>query len=125
MNENNDMNDVNQMKIKRAFELFFFFKQKTAYDIKIRVETVKHFVRGAKPKNILDIGCGDGSLSLPLLDRSNRLTVLDRSKTMLDITFSRLPEGSSDRVTLCNEHFLTAQLPPHSFYLILCVDVVA
>src|SRR5260370_41887150 len=44
---------------------------------------------------------------------------------MLDIAFSRLPEGSSDRVTLCNEDFLTAQLPPHSFDLILCVGVLA
>src|SRR5260370_24763330 len=43
---------------------------------------------------------------------------------MLDIAFSRLPEGSSDRVTLCNEDFLTAQLPPHSFDLILCVGVL-
>jgi len=125
MSEKNDMNDVNQMTIKRAFERPEWYLQKTAYNIKIRVETVKHFVRGAKPKNILDIGCGDGSLSLPLLDRSNRLTLLDRSKSMLDIAFSRLPEGSSDRVTLCNEDFLTAQLPPHSFDLILCVGVLA
>jgi ubiquinone/menaquinone biosynthesis C-methylase UbiE len=125
MNDTNEMNDVNQTTIKRAFERPEWYLRKTAYNIKVRAETVQYFTRGVKPKNILDIGCGDGSLSLPLLDRSNRLTLLDRSKSMLDRAFSRLPEGSADRVTLCNEDFLTASLPPHSFDLILCVGVLA
>ena len=33
---------------------------------------------------ILDIGCGDGSMSLPLLTPQGRLTLLDSSRPMLD-----------------------------------------
>ncbi|WP_200415090.1 methyltransferase domain-containing protein [Arcobacter sp. FWKO B] len=36
-------------------------------------------------KNILDIGCGTGTLAIPLASRASKITALDLSKPMLDI----------------------------------------
>ncbi len=117
------MINPNENKIKQAFERPQWYLTKTGYNIRIRVETVKKFVNGREINNILDIGCGDGSLSLPLLNPGRRLTLLDRSKTMLDIASSRIPEGC--HVDVRNEDFIEAQLPEHGFDLILCVGVLA
>ena len=83
--------------IKRAFEQPQWYLTKTAYNIKVRIETIKEFVNGQSPKNILDIGCGDGSLSLHLLTTDNHITLLDRSKRMMEIacSMSRPPDTSA------------------------------
>jgi 2-polyprenyl-3-methyl-5-hydroxy-6-metoxy-1,4-benzoquinol methylase len=117
--------NANETIIKQAFERPQWYLKNTAYNIKIRVETVKHFVKNARPESILDIGCGDGSLSLHLLNQDNRLTLLDRSKSMLQIASSRIPEGLSDHVNVLNEDFMTAQLDQQSFDLVICVGVLA
>jgi ubiquinone/menaquinone biosynthesis C-methylase UbiE len=119
------ISNVNEIRIKQAFERPQWYLKKTAYNIKIRVETVKQFVRDTRRESILDIGCGDGSLSLHLLNENNRLTLLDRSKSMLEIASSRIPEGLSHHVRVLNEDFLTAELDKQSFDLIICVGVLA
>lgn len=111
--------------IKRAFEQPQWYLTKTAYNIKVRIETIKEFVNGQSPKNILDIGCGDGSLSLHLLTTDNRITLLDRSKRMMEIASSHVPGGAEGRVKTLNEDFMEADLPKRSFDLILCVGVLA
>jgi hypothetical protein len=50
MNDTNEMNDVNQTTIKRAFERAEWYLRKTAYNIKIRAETVQYFTRGVNAK---------------------------------------------------------------------------
>lgn len=119
------MINANENRIKQAFERPQWYLTKTGYNIKIRVATVKEFVKDTKPQNILDIGCGDGSLSLHLLNAKTRLTLLDRSKAMLDIAASRIPEGLSSHVEIRNEDFIAAQLPKQSFDLVVCVGVLA
>jgi cyclopropane fatty-acyl-phospholipid synthase-like methyltransferase len=119
------ISNANETVIKQAFEQPEWYLKKTAYNIKIRVETVKHFVKDAKTESILDIGCGDGSLSLHLLNQTNRLTLVDRSKSMLQIASSRVPERLSDHVKILNDDFMTVPLPPQNFDLIICVGVLA
>jgi len=48
-------------------------------------------------KHIADIGCGDGSLSIPFLEQSKSLTLIDISQPMLDLAhenISRFKGGS-------------------------------
>ena len=115
----------NELVIKQAFEQPQWYLTKTAYNIKIRVETIREFVKALKTENILDIGCGDGSLSLHLLDESNQITLLDRSRSMLDIAQSRIPQSALHRVRTLNTDFMTAQLGGASFDLIICIGVLA
>jgi len=119
------MIDANENKIKRAFERPQWYLTQAGYNIRIRAETVKEFAKDARIENILDIGCGDGSLSLDLLDENRSLTLLDRSKAMLNIASSRIPKALHSRVQILNEDFVTAQLPPQTFDLVVCVGVLA
>jgi len=57
----------NQEHIKAAFESPQWYLSKNTYNIRIRADTVKHFASRVAAQTILDIGCGDGSLSLHLL----------------------------------------------------------
>jgi ubiquinone/menaquinone biosynthesis C-methylase UbiE len=118
------MTDAQEV-IKQAFERPQWYVTSQAFNIKIRVETVSQFTRNLKHVNILDIGCGDGSLSLPFLTESNHITFLDRSKSMLELVLSRIPNGLSDRIELLNMDFMDARLPEQIFDLIICVGVTA
>src|SRR5712675_3643989 len=58
-------------------------------DIRLRTETVSSLVEGKSYNEILDIGCGDGSISTPLLTSRCHLTLLDISTQMLSLARSR------------------------------------
>ena len=111
--------------IKRAFEQPQWYLRKVAFNIRIRAETIRAFTQEKIPASVLDIGCGDGSLSLPLLNHQNRLTLVDRSTSMLEIARSRIPEDAVDRVSILNDDFLLAALPQREFDLVICVGVLA
>jgi 2-polyprenyl-3-methyl-5-hydroxy-6-metoxy-1,4-benzoquinol methylase len=117
--------DANDTLVKRAFERPEWYLTRTEFNIAIRVETIAEFVGRESWESILDIGCGNGSLSLHLLNADNHLTLLDRSKTMLEIASSRIPAALSSRVEKINSDFMQAQFQPHSFDLIICVGVLA
>lgn len=116
---------------RKADRVKSFFDQPERYiltgrpSIRIRTETVQEFLQDLHFNAILDIGCGDGSLSIPLLSAANRLTLLDLSSGMLSMARSRVPETLRDRVELVNEDFIVAELPEREYDLILCVGVLA
>jgi 2-polyprenyl-3-methyl-5-hydroxy-6-metoxy-1,4-benzoquinol methylase len=110
---------------KRSFERPQWYLTDNAFNIRIRIETILEFTRNVKFESILDIGCGDGSLSLPLLTKSNRITFLDRSKSMLELVQSRIPSECIGRAAFVNLDFMDACLREESFDLIICVGVMA
>ena len=59
------------------------YLERKRFDIRLRAETTKTFLEGTNCTKIIDIGCGDGSVSLPLLLSDRYLTLLDLSSTML------------------------------------------
>jgi ubiquinone/menaquinone biosynthesis C-methylase UbiE len=110
---------------KEAFERPRWYLDKTAYNIRIRAETVAEFIQGVRPKAILDIGCGDGSLSVPLLSEENSLTLLDRSREMLSIAATQVPQQLMDHVRFQNDDFMDADIESGNYDLIVCVGVIA
>ncbi len=107
-----------------------YFEKPAAYlgrqaDIRIRAEAVQHFVGGKECNRILDIGCGDGSISLPLLKGDNSLTLLDLSESMLSVVRSRIPPGHSNAVQLLHGDFMGLNFQPDSYDLIICLGVLA
>jgi SAM-dependent methyltransferase len=82
-------------------------------------------VQGKQYSEILDIGCGDGSISTPLLNSNCRLTLLDVSPGMLSIARSRIPEELSSRVKFVNEDFMQVPFEQNFFDLVICVGVLA
>ena len=95
------------------------------YEIRIRAETVKELAKRSGDIRILDIGCGDGSISLPLLTETTRVTQLDLSSSMLSIARSKVPPEFQKNVETVNQDFMAAEFKPQSFDLILCIGVLA
>jgi ubiquinone/menaquinone biosynthesis C-methylase UbiE len=95
------------------------------FDIRIRRETVEDFVHQSTFEKALDIGCGDGSISLPLLHQIAKLTLLDLSTNMLSLAGRNVPSDYSEKVELINTGFLEAKLKDHAFDLIFCIGVLA
>ena len=112
-------------QVKSLFDVTDKYLCPRQYDIQIRVETVQQFTEHLTVDRVLDIGCGDGSLSVPLLPRSKHLTLLDVSSKMLDLARKKIPAERCGDVELINGGFLGSDLRPRSFDLILCVGVLA
>ena len=112
-------------EVKSLFETPAWYLDRRQFNINIRTETVEELVAKLAPKQILDIACGNGSISMPLLKPTNRLTLLDLSSAMLANAKSRIPEGLAGNVRLINEDFFKADLAPHSFDLIICLGLIA
>src|SRR4030095_7906271 len=60
--------------------------------IKVRAIVVKELLGAVDNARIVDFGCGDGSLSIPLLGPKNSLTLVDLSERMLSLAANRIPE---------------------------------
>jgi len=109
-----------------------FFEKTTGYHsylekrfgIRIRAEIVRKFLGDLEGKDILDIGCGDGTLSLQYANKGNQLTLLDTSNNMLKLARENSPSGSKNNITYLEEDFLT--YPFNSKYdVILMIGVLA
>jgi ubiquinone/menaquinone biosynthesis C-methylase UbiE len=98
---------------------------RTDFNVRIRAEIVQAFIGRQAVGSILDIGCGTGAISIPLLAQTASLTLLDRSSSMLAIATSRIPRGYEENVEVVHADFFRADLPRNSFDLILCFGVIA
>jgi 2-polyprenyl-3-methyl-5-hydroxy-6-metoxy-1,4-benzoquinol methylase len=112
-------------QVKSLFEVPEKYLRPREFDIRIRTETVQQFTNALKFDRVLDIGCGNGAISLPLLPRCSRLTLLDLSSQMLELARTRIPSERMGDVDLINDDFLSAKLEPQSFDLIFCIGVLA
>jgi ubiquinone/menaquinone biosynthesis C-methylase UbiE len=95
------------------------------FNTRIRSEVVEGFVGRCDFQSILDIGCGDDTISLPLLRPASQLTLLDISESMLEIARSHIPPTYTERVRLIQGDFMATSLDPEGFDLILCLGVLA
>jgi ubiquinone/menaquinone biosynthesis C-methylase UbiE len=112
-------------RVRRTFERPEWYLEGTSCNIRIRQETVRDWAAGARPRRMLDIGCGNGSISTPLLRADNRLTLLDLSSKMLSIARSNVPDDLARNVELVNADLMAAELEPHAYDLIICLGVLA
>jgi 2-polyprenyl-3-methyl-5-hydroxy-6-metoxy-1,4-benzoquinol methylase len=120
-----DACEVDNEQVLEAFARPEWYLRATEYNIRIRAETVMAFVDKHRFESILDIGCGNGSLSLPLLSENNYLTLLDQSKAMLNLARSRIAPQFRSHVAWINTDFMAARLEHKRFDLIICVGVLA
>jgi 2-polyprenyl-3-methyl-5-hydroxy-6-metoxy-1,4-benzoquinol methylase len=112
-------------QVKMVYEKPDSYLTRRRYNIDIRAETVAAFVNGATFERILDIGCGDGSMSVQLLTPNNRLVLVDMSSGMLAAARSKIPSEMASNVDIVNDNFMNVKLESRSYDLILCIGVLA
>jgi 2-polyprenyl-3-methyl-5-hydroxy-6-metoxy-1,4-benzoquinol methylase len=100
------------------------YLQRGRFLIDARTILVRELLAGIRPRHILDLGCGDGSISIPLLEAADDLTLVDLSPRMLELAASRIPEQLRSRTRLVNAT-LGEFAPTRRFDLVLCIGVLA
>jgi ubiquinone/menaquinone biosynthesis C-methylase UbiE len=110
--------------VRSVFEEPEWYFSRRAYDIRIRTETVREMANLRDGARVLDVGCGDGSVSLPLLTQKTRVTMLDLSSNMLALARSKVPPELSGNVEIINDDFTNTVFAPQSFDLILCIGLL-
>lgn len=110
--------------VRSVFENAPHYLGNRRVDIRVRTSAVKDFADMIRWERLLDIGCGDGSVSLPLVGAKSRATFLDLSSSMTDRVREKVPKIYTENVRVRNEDFMTAAFDSE-FDLIVSVGVMA
>jgi ubiquinone/menaquinone biosynthesis C-methylase UbiE len=111
--------------VKALFEVPDKYLAPFQAEMRLREEAVQHFAGTMRFDHILDVGCGNGAISLPLLERCSRMTLLDLSSAMLNRARRKIPVERAQDVELINADFNEADLGDRKFDLIICLGVLA
>lgn len=95
------------------------------YNLTIRRETVEVFTTGCLFESVLDVPCGTGAISIPILDRAKKLTMVDVSSNMITIASENIPENQIQKTNIIHADFFDLDLPKHSYDLIICLGLLA
>jgi SAM-dependent methyltransferase len=93
------------------------------YHLRWRSEAVQAFVGARHFNRVIDYGCGDGSLSIPLLDQLDELILFDPSPAMLAAARAQVPAAAMNKVTL-TESTAASWRERGPADLLLCVGVL-
>lgn len=111
--------------VRAVFENAPRYLNSRRVDMEMRSEAVRTWAAKLERRRMMDIGCGDGSISLPLLTPSTKVTLLDLSANMLERARANVPVEMIGNVELRHGDFQGAEFDPASFDLIITVGVIA
>ena len=111
--------------VRSVFENAPRYLKSRRVDIRFRIDTVRAYASALEWERLLDIGCGDGSISLQLLTPSTRLTLMDLSSSMVGRVKANTPPHLAANVVVRNENFADAAFGPQPFDIVMAVGVMA
>lgn len=95
------------------------------YNLRIRKETVEAFTVGMSFRSVLDMPCGTGDMSVALLNRVQKLTLVDISSNMLQLAEKKIPSEQRSKAELINGDFFDLPFKAQSFDLVICLGLLA
>lgn len=95
-----------------------------SFGLSLRALVIRSLLGDLEGSSILDLGCGDGSLSLQYISKANRITLVDLSDRMLEKAKLNTPEDLVANVDYINQDFHQLTYD-HNFDVVLCVGVLA
>ena len=95
--------------------------------IELRREIAMRFLKHRTFGNVLDVGCGDGRISLEFMDKAKLAIMVDASPHMIEAAFRNLEERGLRHVeTFCYNFEHESGIPEMSRYdLLICTGVLA
>ncbi|MFO7166417.1 MAG: methyltransferase domain-containing protein [Chloroflexota bacterium] len=114
---------VKTQNVKEFFDVTEHYLAKR-YDVSLRADIVRDMVGDLQHARVLDIGCGDGSISLQYATPTNQLVLVDLSANMLRLAQRRTPPHVRSNVQYVNADLMTFR-PADQFDLVLCIGVLA
>jgi ubiquinone/menaquinone biosynthesis C-methylase UbiE len=94
------------------------------FEIISRAGILRTMLPSAEGLTILDVGCGDGSLSLQFLAEAKHVTLVDLSKGMLLRAEAKIPPALFHKVTIANADLMQF-VPAEPADVVICVGVLA
>jgi 2-polyprenyl-3-methyl-5-hydroxy-6-metoxy-1,4-benzoquinol methylase len=92
--------------------------------VDLRADAARRLLPWRAGMSVLDLGCGDGRISIPLVRESGELLLVDSSAGMLDLARGNVPPNVASRV-----HHQCVDLadfePQHTYDIVLCIGVLA
>lgn len=118
------------MKKTKAKEVRSFFEQPEVYltydyNLRLRLDTIREFIGDSYFEDVLDMPCGTGDLSIPLLDQFGDLTLMDFSENMIAHAAKQIPEEAMNKVRLVRSDFYTYGFDGRQFDLVIAVGILA
>lgn len=110
-------------QVKSFFDKTQLYFHKDA-DVSIRTLIVHELLGELNHSRILDLGCGDGRISLQYMSQSNHLTLVDLSDNMLEIARKNTPETLKKNVNYINAD-LQRYETEEKFDVVICIGVLA
>lgn len=89
-----------------------------------RKEGIKRLLKGTCKDSILDLGCGDGSVSLQFLSEGSRVVLVDASNFMISKCEANIPAEYANKVSY-NTCKIEKYAPKERFDVVLCIGVLA
>ncbi len=92
--------------------------------VELRANAVRRLLPWRAGMSVLDLGCGDGRISIPLVGESGDLLLVDSSTGMLELAMRSVPPNAASRVH-CQRVDLADFEPQRQYDIVLCIGVLA
>jgi 2-polyprenyl-3-methyl-5-hydroxy-6-metoxy-1,4-benzoquinol methylase len=89
-----------------------------------RMEILRSMLGDCSGCDIVELGCGDGRMSLQFLPAAHSVTLIDRSAGMLDLARANTPRGCRHKVEYLAGDVHDIELQ-RTFDVVLCIGVLA
>jgi 2-polyprenyl-3-methyl-5-hydroxy-6-metoxy-1,4-benzoquinol methylase len=120
--EKSNMNSRSE-RVKSFFDKTHLYLNKD-FGVSIRALIVRKLLGELSHSRILDLGCGDGRISLQYISQTNHITLVDLSDNMLEIARKNTPETLKTNVDYINTD-LQKYEAGEKFDVVICIGVLA